>query len=147
MSVFDIYIRSPVNKLSGLVSNQSGCSDGFLMPFHELVQVRDTLMKKKRRLARLMRKNGNSVQNRVVNEYSRIIQQIALFDKEIASKKHGERNISDIRKSSFTPRENEILILMAEKVSNYGISKRLGISKRSVESYVFTIKSKIGAIT
>jgi len=31
----DIYLSAPVNKTAALVTNQSGCTDTFLLPYHE----------------------------------------------------------------------------------------------------------------
>ena len=45
---------------------------------------------------------------------------------------------------ALTPREREILVLMAEGRSNQGIADRLVITLRSVERHVSTIFSKLG---
>jgi DNA-binding NarL/FixJ family response regulator len=44
---------------------------------------------------------------------------------------------------SLTPREREVLELMAEGFSNQGIADRLGITLRSTEKYVSSIFSKL----
>ncbi len=44
----------------------------------------------------------------------------------------------------LTPREREILVLMAEGRSNQGIADRLVITLRAVERHVSTIFGKLG---
>lgn len=46
--------------------------------------------------------------------------------------------------SHLTPREREVLILMAEGSSNQGIADKLVITTRAVEKYVSTIFGKLG---
>jgi DNA-binding NarL/FixJ family response regulator len=45
---------------------------------------------------------------------------------------------------ALTPREREILVLMAEGRSNQGIADRLVITLRAVERHVSTIFGKLG---
>jgi DNA-binding NarL/FixJ family response regulator len=45
--------------------------------------------------------------------------------------------------STLTPREQEVLQLMAEGLSNQGIADRLGITLRSTEKYVSSIFTKL----
>jgi len=46
--------------------------------------------------------------------------------------------------AALTPREREVLVLMAEGRSNQGIADKLVISLRGVEKYVSTIFNKLG---
>jgi DNA-binding NarL/FixJ family response regulator len=46
--------------------------------------------------------------------------------------------------STLTPREHEVLVLMAEGRSNQGIADKLVITLRAVEKYVSTIFGKLG---
>jgi DNA-binding NarL/FixJ family response regulator len=46
--------------------------------------------------------------------------------------------------AALTPREREILVLMAEGRSNQGIADRLVITLRAVERHVSTIFGKLG---
>jgi DNA-binding NarL/FixJ family response regulator len=46
--------------------------------------------------------------------------------------------------AALTPREREVLVLMAEGRSNQGIADKLVITLRGVEKYVSTIFSKLG---
>ena len=48
------------------------------------------------------------------------------------------------RRDELTPREREVLELMAEGRSNQGIADRLVITLRSVEKYVSSIFGKLG---
>jgi DNA-binding NarL/FixJ family response regulator len=43
-----------------------------------------------------------------------------------------------------TPRENEVLALMAEGHSNGGIAERLGVSERAVQKHITSIFAKLG---
>ena len=45
---------------------------------------------------------------------------------------------------ALTPREREVLVLMAEGRSNQGIADRLVITLRAVEKYVSSIFAKLG---
>ena len=46
--------------------------------------------------------------------------------------------------TSLTPRERDVLVLMAEGGSNQGIAEKLVITTRAVEKYVSTIFGKLG---
>ena len=47
----------------------------------------------------------------------------------------------------MTPREREVLGLMAEDRSNQGIAERLGISERAVQEHGASIFDKLGLST
>jgi DNA-binding NarL/FixJ family response regulator len=51
----------------------------------------------------------------------------------------------DARESALTQRENEILEMMAEGMSNRAIAVRLGISSYTVKFHVASILAKLGA--
>jgi DNA-binding NarL/FixJ family response regulator len=51
---------------------------------------------------------------------------------------------SDDPLGALTPREREVLVLMAEGRSNQGIADKLVITQRAVERYVSTIFTKLG---
>jgi DNA-binding NarL/FixJ family response regulator len=57
----------------------------------------------------------------------------------LLSKRRGDDPLGEL-----TPREREVLELMAEGLSNQGIADRLVISLRAVEKYVSTIFTKLG---
>jgi DNA-binding NarL/FixJ family response regulator len=57
----------------------------------------------------------------------------------LLSKRRDDDPLADL-----TPREREVLELMAEGLSNQGIADRLVISLRAVEKYVSTIFTKLG---
>jgi DNA-binding NarL/FixJ family response regulator len=65
------------------------------------------------------------------------------LDPLIVSKLIGRRR-SDDPVETLTPREREVLELMATGSSNQGIADRLVISLRAVEKYVSTIFTKLG---
>jgi DNA-binding NarL/FixJ family response regulator len=48
---------------------------------------------------------------------------------------------------AITPREREVLALMAEGRSNQGIAERLGVSERAVQKHITSIFSKLGLTT
>ncbi len=54
------------------------------------------------------------------------------------------RHRDDDPLAALTPREREVLVLMAEGRSNQGIADKLVITLRGVEKYVSTIFSKLG---
>jgi DNA-binding NarL/FixJ family response regulator len=51
---------------------------------------------------------------------------------------------SAVPDDALTPRETEVLCLLAEGLSNHQIARRLGLSVRTVESHLTRIYSKIG---
>ena len=51
------------------------------------------------------------------------------------------------RLSALTPREWEVLALMAEGCTNVGISRRLWLNERTVETHVGSIMAKLGLIS
>jgi DNA-binding NarL/FixJ family response regulator len=55
-----------------------------------------------------------------------------------------QRRRSDDPLTALTPREREVLMLMAEGRSNQGIADRLVITLRAVEKYVSSIFGKLG---
>ena len=52
---------------------------------------------------------------------------------------------NDARVEVLTPREIEVLELLAEGLSNKGIAQRLGISDQTVKFHVASISGKLGA--
>jgi DNA-binding NarL/FixJ family response regulator len=46
--------------------------------------------------------------------------------------------------SALTPREREVLALMAEGRTNLGIARRLWLADRTVETHVSSIRGKLG---
>jgi DNA-binding NarL/FixJ family response regulator len=67
------------------------------------------------------------------------------IDPDVVSQLLGRRRAHDPL-DELTPREREILALMAEGRSNHGISKKLYLSPKTVESHVHNIFAKL-AIT
>jgi DNA-binding NarL/FixJ family response regulator len=55
-----------------------------------------------------------------------------------------ERQRSDDRLAPLTPREREVLALMAEGCTNVGIGRRLFLTERTVETHIGSILSKLG---
>jgi DNA-binding NarL/FixJ family response regulator len=51
------------------------------------------------------------------------------------------------RLESLTPREKEVLGLMAEGCTNVGISRRLWLNERTVETHVGSIMAKLGLVS
>ncbi len=51
----------------------------------------------------------------------------------------------DSQVEALTPREIEVLELLAEGLSNKGIARRLGISDQTVKFHVASISGKLGA--
>ena len=67
------------------------------------------------------------------------------IDKQVISAMMN-RSTRDGGLDALTPREREILALMAEGLTNPGIGRRLHLSPRTVESHVGSIFSKLGLL-
>jgi len=65
------------------------------------------------------------------------------LDPEVVARMFGRRRREDPL-SSLTPREREVLALMAEGLSNNGIAERLTVQPPAVEKHVTSIFSKLG---
>ena len=61
-----------------------------------------------------------------------------------SSRRARRKHRSDDPLEALTPREREVLVLMAEGHSNQGIADRLVITLRAVEKYVSSIFGKLG---
>ena len=55
-----------------------------------------------------------------------------------------QRRREDSRFDTLTPREQEIIALVAEGLSNGAIAERIVITKRAVERHISSIFSKLG---
>jgi DNA-binding NarL/FixJ family response regulator len=92
---------------------------------------------------------GYLLKNRIndVKEFLAAVERVAaggsaidpLIISTLVSKRRGDDPLA-----ALTPREREILVLMAEGRSNQGIADRLVITLRAVERHVSTIFSKLG---
>jgi DNA-binding CsgD family transcriptional regulator len=49
--------------------------------------------------------------------------------------------------ATLTPREREVLALMAEGRTNVGIARRLWLTERTVETHIGSIMAKLGLVT
>ena len=65
------------------------------------------------------------------------------IDPEVVAQLVGRRREEDGPLSDITPREREVLSLMAEGLSNQGISHRLFLSPKTVETHVNSIFGKL----
>jgi DNA-binding NarL/FixJ family response regulator len=68
-----------------------------------------------------------------------------VVDPEVVGRLMGRRREHDPL-AELTPRERQVLALMAEGVSNAGICKRLALSPKTVESHVRAIFRKLGLV-
>jgi DNA-binding NarL/FixJ family response regulator len=68
------------------------------------------------------------------------------LDPEVVGRLIGQRR-SDDRLAPLTPREREVLALMAEGLTNVGIGRRLFLTDRTVETHVGSILAKLGLLT
>ena len=66
----------------------------------------------------------------------------SVLDPTIVSQLLGRQRVDDPL-GALTPREREVLRLMAEGRSNQGIAERLGISERSVQMHVASIFERL----
>jgi DNA-binding NarL/FixJ family response regulator len=67
----------------------------------------------------------------------------SVLDPEVVSRLVGRRRGEDPL-SELTPREREVLELIAEGRSNQGIAERLVVTERAVEKHVTSIFGKLG---
>ncbi|MFC5993419.1 response regulator transcription factor [Pseudonocardia hispaniensis] len=65
------------------------------------------------------------------------------LDPEVVSQLIGHRRVRDPLES-LTPREREVLALMAEGRTNRGIARRLWLTERTIETHVANIIAKLG---
>ncbi|WUJ72325.1 response regulator transcription factor [Kribbella soli] len=68
------------------------------------------------------------------------------LDPEVVARLIGRQRADD-RLAPLTPREREVLALMAEGCTNVGISRRLFLTERTVETHVGSILAKLGLLT
>ncbi len=68
------------------------------------------------------------------------------LDPEVVARLLG-RQRSDDRLAPLTPREREVLALMAEGRTNVGIGRQLFLTERTVETHVGSILAKLGLLT
>jgi DNA-binding NarL/FixJ family response regulator len=68
------------------------------------------------------------------------------LDPEVVAQLIGRQRADD-RLAPLTPRELEVLALMAEGCTNVGIGRRLFLTERTVETHVGSILAKLGLIT
>jgi DNA-binding NarL/FixJ family response regulator len=64
------------------------------------------------------------------------------LDPEVVARLVGARRGDPL--SALTPREHEVLALMAEGQTNAGIARRLWLTERTVETHVSSIMIKLG---
>jgi DNA-binding NarL/FixJ family response regulator len=81
-----------------------------------------------------------------VDDFLDALRRVALggsaLDPEVVATLLGPRRLDPL--SRLTPREQEVLKLMAEGRTNAGIAKRLWLTDRTVETHVAGIMSKLG---
>jgi DNA-binding NarL/FixJ family response regulator len=68
------------------------------------------------------------------------------LDPEVVARLLG-RQRDDDRLAPLTPREREVLALMAEGCTNVGIGRRLFLTERTVETHIGSILAKLGLLT
>jgi DNA-binding NarL/FixJ family response regulator len=68
------------------------------------------------------------------------------LDPEVVGRLIGQSRAED-RLAALTPREREVLALMAEGCTNIGISRRLYLTERTVETHVGSILAKLGLLS
>jgi DNA-binding NarL/FixJ family response regulator len=82
-----------------------------------------------------------------VKEFAAAVKRVAeggsALDPEVVSRLVGRRRGEDVL-DRLTPREREVLELIAEGRSNQGIAERLVVTERAVEKHVTSIFSKLG---
>ncbi|MEU4198259.1 response regulator transcription factor [Kribbella sp. NPDC026611] len=85
-----------------------------------------------------------------VDEFLEALDRVAAggsaLDPEVVNRLIGRRQADD-RLAPLTPREREVLALMAEGLTNVGIGRRLFLTDRTVETHVGSILAKLGLLT
>lgn len=78
---------------------------------------------------------------------SEVLIPVSLFAKAVARQREAAMGQRDRQKllAEFTPRELEVLHLLAEGLDTAGMSKRLGIAHHTVEWHVRHVIEKLGA--
>jgi len=66
------------------------------------------------------------------------------IDPEVIAQLFGRKREVDGPLADLSPREREVLTLMAEGLSNHGICRRLFLSPKTVETHVHAIFTKLG---
>jgi DNA-binding NarL/FixJ family response regulator len=81
-----------------------------------------------------------------VDEFLDSLQRVAAggsaLDPEVVGRLIGQPNTT----AALTPREREVLGLMAEGLTNVGIARRLFLNERTVETHVGSILTKLGLL-
>ena len=67
----------------------------------------------------------------------------SVLDPEVVKWMFGRERVTS-RLADLTPREREVLVLVAEGCSNQAVADRLAVSQRAVEKHVTAILSKLG---
>jgi DNA-binding NarL/FixJ family response regulator len=84
--------------------------------------------------------------DRFIDAVRRVADGGSALDPEVVSQLLGRRRREDPL-AELTPREREVLELMAEGRTNQAIAKQLVVSERAVEKHVTSIFSKLGLAT
>lgn len=79
----------------------------------------------------------------LVDALKRVVEGETVVDPTIVTRLLGRRRPKDPLES-LTPREREVLSLVAEGLSNQGIAGRLTVTERTVEAHVTSVFSKLG---
>jgi len=79
----------------------------------------------------------------LVDALRRIVEGETVVDPTIVTRLLGRRRPQDPLES-LTPREREVLSLVAEGLSNRGIAERLAVTERTVEAHVTAVFLKLG---
>ncbi|MEI5097360.1 response regulator transcription factor [Streptomyces sp. PmtG] len=84
-----------------------------------------------------------------VDEFVAALRRVAAggtaLDAEVVSQIFAERHRHDAL-AALSPREREVLALMAEGLSNGGLAERLFISERAVEKHIRSLFTKLGLL-
>ncbi|CAN5466468.1 response regulator transcription factor [soil metagenome] len=78
-----------------------------------------------------------------VDALRRVVARGSVLDPEVVSQLLGRRRADDPL-DRLTPREREVLALMAEGRSNHAVARQLVVTERAIEKHVTSIFSKLG---
>ena len=106
-------------------------------------RTRDEAARRLRRAHRILLKDRITEVDEFVDAVRRVAEGGSALDPVIVSTMLSRRRTDDPL-AELTPREREVLELMATGSSNQGIADRLVITQRAVEKYVSSIFGKLG---
>jgi DNA-binding NarL/FixJ family response regulator len=109
---------------------------------HVQVEQATELLRGGQRMGYLLKDRVSDVED-FLSTLDRIIKGASVVDPALVQELLGARRVEDPLQS-LSPREREVLALMAEGLSNAGIARRLWLAEGTIEKHVHSILTKLG---